>query len=211
MNKQIKNPPIIAEWLLTAIANQKDNQAIIGDFEEEYYQIAETRGTTFAQLWYWSIIIISLPSFFINNFFWSTAMFNNYIKTAFRNIKNSKIYSIINISGLAIGMACAIFILLWVQDELSYDGFHENKDNIYRVATKFINDGNTFYGGQTSPPVAQYLKTNFPEIQKSTAVCGSWLTGNSRNIIKYGENSFYTDNLVLTDPSFFEIFCGHWD
>ena len=58
-------------------------------------------------------------------------------------------------------MACAIFILLWVPDELSYDGFHENKDNIFRVVTIFNNEGNTYYGEQTSPPVAPYLKTIF--------------------------------------------------
>jgi len=133
-------------------------------------------------------------------------MFKNYVKITLRNIAKYKGYSFINIAGLAIGMACTIFILLWVQDELSYDGFHENKDNIFRVVTKFENEGNTFYGAQTSAPVAPYLKNNFPEIQKSTTVCNSWLTGNSRNIIKFGEKSFYTDNLILTDPSFFDIF-----
>jgi len=133
-------------------------------------------------------------------------MFKNYITIAFRNLTRQKGYSFINITGLAIGMACAIFILLWVQDELSYDGFHENKDNIFRVVTLFNNEGNTFYGAQTPAPVAPFLKNNFPEIQKSTTVCNNWLTGNSRNIIKFGEKSFYTDDLILTDPSFFDIF-----
>jgi putative ABC transport system permease protein len=133
-------------------------------------------------------------------------MFKNYLKIALRNLTRQKGYSFINIIGLVIGMACAIFILLWVQDELSYDGFHENKDNIFRVVTKFENEGNTFYGAQTSAPVAPFLKNNFPEIQKSTTVNFGWLTGNSRNIIKFGEKSFYTDELILTDPSFFNIF-----
>jgi putative ABC transport system permease protein len=133
-------------------------------------------------------------------------MIKNYLKIAFRNLTRQKGYSFINITGLAIGMACAVLILLWVQDELSYDGFHENKDNIFRVATLFNNEGNTFYGAQTPAPVALFLKNNFPEIQKSTTVCSSWLTGNSRNIIQIGEKSFYTDGLILTDPSFFDIF-----
>jgi putative ABC transport system permease protein len=60
-------------------------------------------------------------------------MFKNYFKIALRNLARQKGYSFINITGLAIGMACAIFILLWVQDELNFDGFHENKDNIFRV------------------------------------------------------------------------------
>jgi putative ABC transport system permease protein len=133
-------------------------------------------------------------------------MFKNYLKIAFRNLTKQKSYSFINITGLAIGMACAIFILLWVQDELSYDRFHVNNDHIFRVVTKFIDEGNTYYGEQTSAPVAPFLKNNFPEIQKSTTFCSSWLTGNSRNIIKFGEKSFYTDDLILTDRSFFDIF-----
>ncbi len=60
-------------------------------------------------------------------------MIKNYIKIALRNIKRHKGYSLINIAGLAIGIACCILILLWVQDELSYDRFHENAGDIYRV------------------------------------------------------------------------------
>ena len=60
-------------------------------------------------------------------------MFKNYLKIALRNIVRHKLYSTINIAGLAVGMARCILILLWVQDELSYDKFHENADYIYRV------------------------------------------------------------------------------
>ena len=62
-------------------------------------------------------------------------MFKNYLKIALRNIGKNKTYSIINISELAIGMACCILILLYVADELSYDRFHKKADNIYRVTT----------------------------------------------------------------------------
>ena len=60
-------------------------------------------------------------------------MFQNYLKIALRNLKNQKIYSFINVAGLTIGMVCCILILLWVQDELSYDRFHENADDIHRM------------------------------------------------------------------------------
>ena len=60
-------------------------------------------------------------------------MFKNYFKVAFRNLVRNKGFSIINISGLAIGMASAILILLWIQNEVSYDQFHTNKDRIYEV------------------------------------------------------------------------------
>ena len=60
-------------------------------------------------------------------------MLNNYLKIAVRNLKKHKAYSFINIAGLAVGMACCILILLGVQDELSYDRYHENADRIYRI------------------------------------------------------------------------------
>lgn len=71
-------------------------------------------------------------------------MFKNYLKIAFRNLLRHKIYSLINISGLAIGMACCILILLFVRDELSYDRFHENSDRIYRLTRTTKMGDNTF-------------------------------------------------------------------
>ena len=133
-------------------------------------------------------------------------MFHNYFKIGFRNLLKNKIFSCINIAGLAIGIACCILISLWIQDELSYDGFHENRENIFRVVTVFRDDGTEVYGAQTPAPLAFTLKNTFPEIEKSTTVCGSWVTGNLRTTITVGDNSFYTDNLILTDPAFFEIF-----
>ena len=62
-------------------------------------------------------------------------MLKNYLKIAVRNIKRNKIYSFINIAGLAIGIACCLLILLYIQDELSYDRFHKNADRIYRINT----------------------------------------------------------------------------
>ena len=68
MKKEIKKPPKIAEWLLKIIANQNNNSAIIGDLEEEYFQKVESQGNVFAQLWYWILLVVSLPSFLYNFF-----------------------------------------------------------------------------------------------------------------------------------------------
>jgi hypothetical protein len=72
-----------------------------------------------------------------------TYMIKNYFKIALRNIRRHSNFSILNISGMAIGMASAILILLWVQDEISYDRHFENADNLYRI----IRSGNPFEGG----------------------------------------------------------------
>src|ERR1044071_1803060 len=63
-------------------------------------------------------------------------MFKNYFKTAFRNLRRNKVYSIINIVGLSLGLACAMLIVLYVKDEVSFDRFHKNVNNIYRIVSR---------------------------------------------------------------------------
>ncbi|MFC1565258.1 ABC transporter permease, partial [candidate division KSB1 bacterium] len=122
-------------------------------------------------------------------------MIKNYIKIAFRNLIRQKGYSFINISGLAAGMACCILILLWVQDELSFDKFHENKNELYRLVA---DDLDTWY---TSVPwaLAPILKEEFPDIFKSTRVA------QRTRFFKY-QNTQYFDSGLLVDPDFFEMF-----
>jgi len=122
-------------------------------------------------------------------------MLKNYLKIAFRNIKNHKIYSFINITGLAVGMACCILILLWVRDEFSFDKFHEHYDDIYRTIPE-LND--TMF---TSNPLAlaPTLKENHSEVVKITRVCGrSWL-------IKSRDKMHYETG-ALVDDDFLKIF-----
>jgi putative ABC transport system permease protein len=93
-------------------------------------------------------------------------MFKNQMKIAFRNIRKHLGYSLINIAGLAVGIACCILILLFVFDELSYDKFNENHDRIYRVTRKWFNEDGVvnLHLGHVAPPIAPLLENDFPEI-----------------------------------------------
>jgi len=206
MSHKKNGPPWLGQWILKNIVPEDEVRFLIEGIEEKYLDEKDKKGGVFAYLWYLKDISLTVPFILMDNFMRTTLMFKNYFKIALRHIRRHKGYSMINISGLAMGMACAIFIFLWVQDELSFDGFHTNKDNVYRVDAVFRTEGGTFYGGDTPVPTNPFLKENFPEILKATTVSSSWTTGNSRNIIKYKEKAFYTDDLILTDPSFFEIF-----
>jgi putative ABC transport system permease protein len=96
-------------------------------------------------------------------------MIKNYFKIAVRNIRRHATYSILNISGMAIGMACAILILLWVQDEWSYDRHFENAGDLYRInENKFINGKDAVTSDLTPSPLAAALKTEYPEITSSS-------------------------------------------
>jgi putative ABC transport system permease protein len=96
-------------------------------------------------------------------------MIRNYFKIALRNIKRYSVHSILSLSGMAIGMACAILILLLVQDEWSYDRHFENADNLYRI----IQNGNPFEEGGspsaiTPGALSHALKEKYPEIIRSS-------------------------------------------
>ncbi len=120
-------------------------------------------------------------------------MLKNYFKVALRNILRQKAYSIINIAGLAIGMACCILIMLWVVDELSYDNYHARGDQIYQVVEESSE--------VTSPPFAGALKEELPEIINATR-----FRNIGERLVKYKTKSFSNNRLSLTDPSFLDIF-----
>lgn len=100
-------------------------------------------------------------------------MFKNYFKTALRNLAKNKTFSFINIAGLAIGMASAMLILLWVQNEFSYDNFYKNKDRLYQTWNKDKGNGGIINCWNITPkPLAPALKQEYPEVEKATRV--SW-------------------------------------
>ncbi len=121
-------------------------------------------------------------------------MLKNYFVIAIRNLRKSKVYTFINMGGLALGIACTILIFQWVQDELSYDRFHENADNLYIAS---------FSNGSTTTPTAlsEYLKGEYPEIKYA-----SRCTWDMNTIIKYGEIKANQDGGYLVDRDFLSMF-----
>jgi len=129
-------------------------------------------------------------------------MLKSYIKIAIRNLKKHKVYSFINIFGLALGMACCILILLWVQDEVRYDRFHKNRNNLYRVYTEVqYSDGRSNLFSESYFPLARVLKTECPDVVD--AIRYSFEPG---ILIKFEERIFTNNHIAFADPSFFNLF-----
>ena len=208
MNKQKQRPPKIAEGLLKLLANRRAQSAIIGDLEEEYTALTESRGKTYALLWYWKAIILSFPSFIKNNVSWSLTMFINYLKITLRNLLRNKLSSTINILGLAVGMACFILIALWVQDELSYDKFHTNKEDLYLLTITHPND---IVDYNVPYALAPALASEYREILEYTRIYKlDTMTCSFKYQRKNGQQiKFYEDNFILVDPCFFSMFTFH--
>jgi ABC-type antimicrobial peptide transport system permease subunit len=127
-------------------------------------------------------------------------MLKNYIKIALRNLFRNKGFSVINISGLAIGMASAILILLWVQNEISYDRFHEKNSRLYEVWENSIYDGALQTGLPTPQLMGPALKNDYPEIESATRV--SW---NMSILFGYGDKHLKASG-IWVDPSFLTMF-----
>jgi len=128
-------------------------------------------------------------------------MLQNYLKIALRNIYKHKGYSFINITGLAIGLACSIFILLWVQDELSYDKFHSNVENIYRIEQDQFYSGERFHVTVTPYPVGPAYKEMVPEVLDACR-----FTEMGSIMFKYKEMSIFQEEILAADPSIFKMF-----
>jgi len=128
-------------------------------------------------------------------------MFKNYLKIAFRNLIKHKAFSVINISGLAIGMACCFLIIIFVQDELSYDRFHERADRIYRISSEenrrgvIANYPLVFSG---IPPV---LQNNYSEVLDYVR-----FDPRENVLIRSEDKEFYEGRLFYTDASVFDVF-----
>lgn len=128
-------------------------------------------------------------------------MIRNYLKIAFRNILKQKFYSVINILGLTIGIATCLFILMYIQDELSYDKFHSKGDRIHRVWIAGVMNGQEFNGAVSCYPFATTAKAEFPEVEEATHF------DFRRNfIITVGENTYSQKNVLFVDSSFFKVF-----
>lgn len=128
-------------------------------------------------------------------------MLKNYLKIAFRNLWKHKGYSFINIAGLAVGMACALFILLWVQDELSFNTSHANARTIYRVEQDQPGDAGKFHVNVTPYPMAPSLKAEIPEVQEAVR----W-TNPGALLVRFGDNAFFENGVRAVDPAIFRVF-----
>jgi len=201
MTEHAHRAPKIFLWILRRLTVYEDLFAISGDYEIEYAGICQHHGRAWAFLWlFWNTI---QAAFYYSLFIikWSTVMFRNYLKIAFRNVKRHKVYSLINIAGLTIGMTCVVLLLLWVQDELSYDNFHEKIDDIYFVSAHIKKEKDELQVPSV-PGIGPLMKELFPEVEESAR----FLAGYRTFILSYKDRTFSEPRVFPADPEVLEVF-----
>jgi putative ABC transport system permease protein len=193
-------PPRFPEWAVERLAWEEDRLSIQENLREEYRYIFETRGPRSARWWYWGHLVRSFFPFVKFAIYWRLIMIKNYLKVALRNFIKNKSYSFINISGLAIGMACCMLITLWVQDELSYERFNKNIDDIFCVVNYPPENPNSC-GASIPAPLVPYLKDKYADIKDASRYKSS-----GRRLFSYEGNNVFEDNGGFADPELFDIF-----
>ena len=188
-------------WILSRLISRRKNYGLFGDIEEIYNLQVLERGRFKANFWFWVQVLRTIPAYLLDSLYWSYVMFNSYLKITFRNFKRQKAYSIINVTGLAVGMACCICILVYVHYELSYDRFHSNADNIYRLVMNGDASGRPFDVALSSGPIGSTLVKDFPEADNVVR-----FQRRDRIPVNYKNKQFFEDRIFWADETVFEVF-----
>ena len=137
-------------------------------------------------------------------------MIKNYFKIAFRNLQRNKTYAFLNIAGLAVGIAACLLLFMIIQFETSFDNFHNNRKNIYRLGSEFHNQDGISYSEGVPFPVTAAVRNDFPQLKKVGAI----FKDDGQITIKNENNSsvkkFDDVHIFHTEPEFFEIFNFKW-
>ncbi len=195
-----KSPPKLAKFLIKSFSIFHHEQMALGDLEEIYDQLLEDEGKKYADKWYWRQALKSIPHLLNNIIFWGEIMFKNYTLISFRNFAKNKLFSFINIAGLALGVASCIFIFMFIQHELSYDTFQDDYERIYRIAMMKKTESKIARWGVNTPMLSPTLKDNYYEVENIGRFSDIF---NSQ--VKRGTNMFYED-VNYADTEFLEVF-----
>ncbi|HEY9046382.1 MAG TPA: ABC transporter permease [Ohtaekwangia sp.] len=129
-------------------------------------------------------------------------MIKNLFTIAWRNIRKDKTYSAINILGLTIGITCSMFLLMYILDELSFDRYHTNAPNIYRVVSNIKEPDNAFTWAVAQEPLAVELRENYPEVINAVRFPGY----GRKRLFKNNDKEFYEDKVYMADSTVFDMF-----
>ncbi|MEQ8686707.1 MAG: FtsX-like permease family protein [Imperialibacter sp.] len=200
----IGRPPIWADRLLEFFCKGELLEEVQGDLAEYYFRTYKQKGRRKAGIVYWYHVINFLRPFALKKLKSNsntTTMIRFNLMIALRNLNRYRFYSFLNISGLAIGLASCLFIMLFVMDELSYDKFHPDYKRIYRVASDLRFGNNQFDFPVTPAPMAESFLKDFPEIEMAGKM-HTYGTG----LVKKGDAFYKQKNIFYASQGLLDIF-----
>jgi putative ABC transport system permease protein len=195
----------ILEKILLRLIKSRDRESFRSDLKELYLDLRERKGKVYADLWYLTQILKSIPPALGNKCFWFGIMIKSYIIVASRNFNKRRTHSILNIAGLALGISACILILQYISYESSYDKFHLDSKNIYRVQYNFFSNGEKRYASAAAvPAIGRALKDYFVEVKDYARATREFI---EYSAISYDNDiSFREKKVLVVTPSFLTLF-----
>ena len=181
---------------------------VLGDLEEQFEDNLERHGRIRARMNYWYETLRFVRPHLIrkNQKYFSIMMTINHFKISYRNLIRNKVYSLINILGLAVGLASVLLIGLYVYYENSYDKFFDDEERIYRVALHRIYPGRTKDFGTSAMPLATVLKNDYPAVEEAARLHRLFFQNEVGVEIAENDKSFVERKMLFGDSSFFKVF-----
>ena len=203
MNKP-PHPPVWADRLLEWFCAPHLLEEVQGDLQEMYGKWVEKHGEKKAR-WLYTFHAIkflrpySIKKLSIHN---PAIMLKNYFKIAYRNLKHSKVYTLINVLGLALSIACVILIFSMVKYHLSFDTYHSKKDRIYRITTEFHREGDIGYMVGVPQPMGEAFRNDYTFAEKVASVAS---LPDRIVSIPSAEDKKFEEDIAFAEPAFFDI------
>ncbi len=203
-NKKTVKPRLVfllLKWFLP----EYDRESVYNSFEDMYEYTLSEKGRFYSGFWILIQIFRSLPGLISAKIYWKYVLLKNYLTIAKRNIVKNKLYTIINITGLSIGIICFLLTLIYIKYEYEYDRYHKNAGNIYRIVCKTGTEIGQERNDACCPsPFADVLKYEYPDvIKESVRFWNYWGLGFS---VQYNDKIFREVNFTFVDSSVFKIF-----
>ena len=190
-------PPRFAAWLLARITGL----TILGDYEEIYHEMIGSRGKHAARSWYRSQVLRSLPMFMVNIVVGGMTMFKNYLKLAWRNTLRHKRYALLNITGLAVGLAICLIMAGYVFHELHFEIMHPHKERIYRINGSIPWGGHTLLNAVVGAPLGPAAEETIPGIEESVRLL------RRHNIsVQVGNLEFKENKMFIAEQTILQVF-----
>jgi putative ABC transport system permease protein len=187
--------------LLGALLSERRNYGLFGDIEELYDRQVAAAGRFRAMLWLWGQVVRTLFHSVFNSLYWSGVILKNSLKITYRNFRRQKLYTVINLAGLAVGMACFILIMTYVHHETRYDAFHGNAGRIFRLTMAGTLSRQDFNLATSNGAIAPDLVKELPEIERAVRIRRRY-----RTPVEYGDKLFFEEGILWADAGFFEVF-----
>ena len=209
MSKKEIYPPKVAQHILQAILKDDLVEEVMGDLDEKYMEKVRNDSKKAADLSYWYQTLNYLRPFAVrtnlltrlNPFF----MWRHNLKITFRKFGRNKTSFLINLIGLATGLACALLIFLWVSDEISVDGFHEADDRLYQVMLNLELPSEILTLENTPVPLARTMLEEMPEVQHAVTVNDFFNWGGKRGLLSFDDQHIEVKGLHA-EEDFFTVF-----